>query len=125
MPPQAARVPVEAIRREAKLAEEATSLRAVARDIGVSAAGLRQFLNGRSPYPTTLVKLNAWYLRRLASAPEFTAAAAQAGLRVLLEAIPADEREAAAAELLEYLEGLYRGRRLRPPAWLAELRGEG
>ncbi|HEX8831800.1 MAG TPA: hypothetical protein VF705_11570, partial [Longimicrobium sp.] len=62
MPPPDTGVRVEAIREAARLATEASSLRAVARAVGMSPMGLRHFLDGRRPYTVTLRKLTMWYV---------------------------------------------------------------
>jgi len=40
-----------------------TSLRQVAREIGMSPSGLDKFVAGSKPYPKTLRKLKGWYRR--------------------------------------------------------------
>jgi hypothetical protein len=123
VPPPDSRVPVDAIRREARLAVEAGSLRAVARAVGMSAMGLRAFLDGRAPYSATLRKLTAWYVKHASTRPCFSAEDAQAAVAVLLEAVPDAERGDAGAELLDWLLEMHRQRRLPPPPWLPGLRG--
>lgn len=118
------RVPVDAIRRAAALAVEATSLRAVARQVGMSPVGLRHFLNGRAPYSATLRKLTQWFVLHGAARPEFADAAARASVQILLEAVPEAARDAAARELLSHLDAMHRQRRIAPPRWLRALRGE-
>ena len=59
----AARIPVASLRAEIGLAIESTSLRSVAREVGMSPMGLRNFVAGTTPYPPTWRRLNDWYLR--------------------------------------------------------------
>ena len=122
MPSPNGRPPVEAIRHAAGVAVEATSLRSVAAQVGMSPTGLRHFLNGRTPYSATLRKLTAWFVRHEAERQGFSAPVAQASLSVLLEAIPEGAREAAAADLLGWLAAEHQRRKTEPPPWLKALR---
>jgi transcriptional regulator with XRE-family HTH domain len=54
-----------ALRNAAALEVEATSLRSVAREIGMSPTGLKKFLNGTMPYAPTLRRLRRWHEERL------------------------------------------------------------
>ena len=125
MPPSDGRAPVEAIRHAATLAVEATSLRSVAAQVRMSPTGLRQFLNGRTPYSATLRKLTAWYIRHQEEREGFDPGVARAAVLVLLEAIPEPERAAAAGELLAYAAELHRRRRVPAPPWMDRLLGRG
>jgi hypothetical protein len=116
--------PVAAIREEARLAVEATSLRSVARAIGMSPMGLKHFLEGRSPYSATTRKLNAWYVAHRAQRPGFDASAARAALVVLTDGIPEQRRPRAEAVILQDVWAMHGEAGTRPPAWLVELRGE-
>src|SRR5688572_8265908 len=51
------------VRAAAAARVEATSLRSVSREIGMSATGLSKFLDGNAPYLPTLNRLRNWYLR--------------------------------------------------------------
>lgn len=114
-------VRVEAIREAARLATEATSLRATARAIGMSPMGLRHFLDGRRPYTATLRRLTLWFIAHGAEggAPEELIRAA---MGVLLEGLPASGRERGRQALLEVVERMHRQAGTQPPAWLAALR---
>ena len=126
MQPPGRGAPLEAIREAAKVAVEQTSLRAVARGVGMSPMGLRHFLDGRRPYSATLRKLNAWYVDHASSRREHSADSARAALALLLDGVPEGRRAEAGAELLGTLERLHRESGLGPPGWLARLRdGEG
>jgi hypothetical protein len=113
--------PVEAIREAARLAVEAVSLRAVAREVGLSAMGLSHFIGGRSPYPATLRKLNAWYVGWAARRPGVTADTARASLAVLVNDLPEALRDQTAAKLLGTLSAAYRESGVPPPAWVGDL----
>ncbi|MBV9109493.1 MAG: hypothetical protein JO306_08820 [Gemmatimonadetes bacterium] len=123
MPPPDRRTPVEAIRQAARLATEATSLRAVARAIGMSPMGLKHFLEGRRPYSATLRKLNVWFVAHSAQELSFGEEPARAALTLLLDGIPEEGRDEAAGMLLDDLWRTHRHFGSRPPAWLVSLRG--
>jgi hypothetical protein len=124
MPLPDAAVRVEAIREAARLAVAETSLRAVARAVGLSPMGLSNFLDGRRPYTATLRKLTIWYVAEGArkGAHEDVIRAA---LYVLLEGLPAKGRERGVAAVLGVVERMHRESRTQAPAWLARLRGDG
>ncbi|HEY7769478.1 hypothetical protein [Longimicrobium sp.] len=52
---------INTIREAVVAAVERSSLRAVARDVDVSASGLRKFIEGAEPYTPTLKKLRRWH----------------------------------------------------------------
>ncbi|HEX9939435.1 MAG TPA: hypothetical protein VGB15_19995 [Longimicrobium sp.] len=116
-------VRLEAIREAARLATEATSLRAVARAVGMSPMGLRHFLDGRRPYTATLRRLTVWYvahgLQAGAGEPVIRAA-----MSLMLEGLPAHGREAGEQALLAVVEQMHRRAGTQPPAWLSSLRDE-
>ena len=123
MPSPDRRVPVEAIRQAAALATEATSLRAVARAVGMSPMGLKHFLDGRRPYSATLRKLNVWFVTHAQEQRGFSEAAARAALALLVDGIPDSGRDEAVAAIVEDLWRSHRQFGSRPPAWLTALRG--
>src|SRR6476661_8499936 len=72
------------IREVASARVQATSLRRVAREIGMSPTGLRKFLDGTEPYTPTLHRLRVWYVRYAATpADEVAKEEASAALAVL------------------------------------------
>ena len=115
---------VDAIREAARLAVEASSLRAVARAIGMSPMGLKHFLAGTKPYRATERKLTAWYVVYQAESGGFPVDAARRSLEVLTEGIPLDRREGAQSRLLDEVRDLHHELRTRPPGWLRLLLGE-
>ncbi|HEU0053373.1 MAG TPA: hypothetical protein VFQ39_09360 [Longimicrobium sp.] len=125
MPTLRFRAPVESIREALRLEVEATSLRAVAREVGMSPMGLRNFIGGSSTtsYSATVRKLSAWYVRHHASRHAFHPDAARAALSMLLEKIPEAHRDAVGDRLLAALAGMHRELEVRPPAWLEGLLG--
>ena len=125
MPAPDLRVPVEAIRREAELARDATSLRAVAREVDITPMSLRSFLlKERTLQPRTLRKLNTWYARRMATRPPEGENEARAALTILAGYFPERERRAAILEHLDALERRFRANGMQVPAWLGSLRRE-
>jgi transcriptional regulator with XRE-family HTH domain len=125
MPPSELRVPVEAIRREAGLARDASSLRAVARDAGMTAMGLRSFLlDERKPQPRTLRKLTSWYGRRMATRLPEGEDEARAALIILAGYYPERERPPAILEFLDSMERRFRANGMEVPDWLDRLRRE-
>lgn len=104
---------------------ERTSLRGVAREIGMSPTGLKKFLLGTSPYSPTLRRLRKWYLQH-ASLPtgEVSYHDASAALVVLTHDLPPEPRREAADKLLDAMGiGYDQSGRLRP-RWVSELRAE-
>ena len=123
-PPDSRRVPIEAIREAARRAVAETSLRAVARAIPMSPMGLQHFINGTSPYRSTLRKLTAWYVNRGASQGEFSEETVLAALAILLDGLPDEQQPLARAELLDRLTRLYEAAHTDVPRWLRRLRDE-
>ena len=125
MSPPDRRTPIEAIRQAARLATEATSLRAVARAVGMSPMGLKHFLEGRRPYSATLRKLNVWFVAHSVEQLGFGEDAARAALAVLLDGIPEEGRDEATRTVLDDLWRTHRHFSSRPPQWLVALRDGG
>lgn len=115
---------VDAIREAARLAVEATSLRAVARAIGMSPMGLKHFLAGTKPYRATERKLTAWYMVYQAESGGFPVDAARRSLEVLTEGIPIDRRGGSQDWLLSQVRDMYADLGSRPPGWLKLLLDE-
>lgn len=116
---------VEAIRAAAKLAIEATSLRRVARDVGMSPMGLKHFVAGTQPYSATYRKLIAWHtVHQASSAGEFSVEAARAAMKVLTDGLPEEARGAAVVAVVDAVLAQHDRAGTRPPAWLAALRAE-
>lgn len=122
MPTPERAVPVERIRDAAKRAAEAEGVRKTARDTGLSVTGFRAFLAGSEPYESTRKKLTGWYLRRVASGAEGpTGAVADAALSLLVEHLPAEERERAVREIRGMVEKRTKAARLPLPEWVEEM----
>lgn len=125
MPPPDLRASVDAIRDEAALACEHASLRSVAREIGLSAMGLRAFINrAHEPQKGTLHKLNLWYASRAAAREARGEASARTALALLAGLYPPADRPRVTAGLVDLMEREFRASRMPPPPWLATLAEE-
>jgi len=125
MPASELRVPLDAIRREAELARDASSLRAVAREVDITPMGLRAFLlNKGKPQARTVRKLNSWYVRRMATRPPEGEDEARAALTILAGFFPQAERHRVVTGFLDSMEREFRDSGVEPPAWLGKLRAE-
>ena len=125
MPAPELRVPLDAIRREAVLARDASSLRAAAREVGITPMGLRAFLMNRgTPQARTVRKLNSWYVRRMATRPPEGEDEARAALTILAGYYPQKQRFRVLSRVLDSMEAEFRESGLAPPAWLEKLRAE-
>lgn len=102
----------------------ATSLRRVAREIGMSPTGLRKFLDGAEPYAPTVHRLRVWYLRfaMTPSPAEIGPEDASAALAVLVHDLPETPGRQAADGMLESLGRSYEASGRGRPTWVAELR---
>lgn len=125
MPLPELRAPLEAIRREAELARDATSLRAVAREVGITPMGLRFFLldQGRQQ-ARTVRKLNEWYVRRMATRPPEGEDEARAALTILAGYYPQAQRFRVLSRFIDSMEDEFRASGMTPPPWIATLRAE-
>lgn len=106
------------IRAAANTAQEQTSLREAARQVGMSLTGLSNFLRGARPSPGTVRKLQSWYVREGTRYVELSASDAHAVIVLLTEGIPSEHRGRALTELLATLNDVYLESR---PDWLSRL----
>ena len=107
------------VRAAAMARVEATSLRSVSREIGMSATGLSKFLDGNAPYLPTLNRLRNWYLRH--AAPSGAALAeedAHAALALLVHDLSPEARHAAIDEILRCMRAGYQASGEKEPAWM-------
>ena len=104
---------------------ERTSLRGVAREIGMSPTGLKKFLLGTDPYSPTLRRLRKWYLQHAALATgEVSYHDAAAALVVLIHDLQPEPRRQASDCMLDCLERAYEASGRPRPRWAADLRAE-
>lgn len=98
-------VSVPRIREAAQARADASSRRAVAREIGLTPRGLDVFLAGAKPHPRTLEKLLRWYRDQVEGAEGPPISEAEA-LRVLMRFFPPEARPAAVQRVTEVLRQL-------------------
>lgn len=111
---------VPELRRAVAAAVGEGTLRGTAREVGLSAPALRNFINGAEPRrPATLRKLESWYVGRLASeAAPADVDAVRNALVILLRDLPEEIQPQAAQDTLTFLRGQY-AEHGTLPAWLA------
>lgn len=116
---------VQYLREMAAARVENTSLRGVAREIGMSPTGLKKFLLGTAPYSPTLRRLRKWYLQHAAvPTGEVTYQDASAALLVLTHDLSPDPKRQATDCILDCLTAAYEASGRSRPRWIAELRAE-
>ena len=116
---------VQHLRSLAAARVEHTSLRGVAREIGMSPTGLKKFLLGPAPYAPTLRRLRKWYVSHAAvPASEVEYQDAEAALAVLTHDLPGGPRRDTANCVLDCLGRGYDAMGRARPRWVAELRKE-
>lgn len=122
MPASAETVPLEAVRRLAETRAAATSVNAVAMQVGMTARGLQLFLNGSTPYAANRQKLLRWYVREVSRGDaDVDADTARAALQVLMHALPPARRGAVQEQAVTWWTRIYGDEGVAPPRWLEEL----
>jgi len=115
-------VPVTTLRAAVAEAVARTSSHAVAREVGMSAPSLRDFINGSDPRPSTVRKLTEWYVRTAADRGDvLSEGTARAALALLVEPVPPERRGDALRELAEAMERGYRAAGAPVPKWLRKI----
>lgn len=116
---------VQHLREMAAARVDSTSLRGVAREIGMSPTGLKKFLLGTAPYSPTIRRLRKWYVQHAAlPTGEVSYHDASAALSVLTHDLPPEPRRDAADCVLDCLGKSYDSTGRSRPRWVAELRVE-
>jgi hypothetical protein len=111
------------LRETAAARVENTSLRSVAREIGMSPTGLKKFLQGTAPYSPTLRRLRNWYVHYAAvQSGEVLTQDATAAIAVLVHDLSPDPRRAAASCVLDCVSRGYDQSGKARPVWINELR---
>lgn len=111
------------VREAAAARVENTSLRNVAREVGMSPMGLRNFLHGTEPYSPTLRRLRNWYVRYAAvQTGNVHVEDATAALAVLVHDLSPVPRREAAVTVLDAVGRGYEQSGVVKPAWVEELR---
>lgn len=115
--------PLDRMREALAARVEATSLRHVAREVGMSPTGLQKVLGGADSYSRTRRKLERWYVREAARyGGGLDAAAVSAALRVAVQDLTPARRRETLDRLMAELEAGYTGDGRPAPPWLAEVR---
>ncbi|HEX8393590.1 MAG TPA: hypothetical protein VF665_14695 [Longimicrobium sp.] len=113
---------VDRLRDAVALRVQATSLRSVARQVGMSPSGLDKFLSGGTPYAKSRRKLFDWLQRERSNLPSGLAADGMAAaLGSLVRDLAPERREPALYALIDTLRGLYSTHAESCPPWLSEL----
>ena len=113
---------IKHLRETAAARVENTSLRSVAREIGMSPTGLKKFLLGTAPYSPTLRRLRNWYVQYASlQAGEVLTQDAAAALAVLVHDLSPDPRRETAGCLIECVARGYDQSGKPRPAWVSEL----
>jgi hypothetical protein len=112
---------VALLREVVQQAVEATTLRRVAREVGVSAPGLALFLDGAVPREESLDKYRAWYLKAsTARGGCVSRETARLALGVLSQSLPTEARGQAQRGVLRLLLRAHQRHRIAPPGWLRD-----
>ena len=100
-------------------------MRAVARDVGLTARALDMFLSGSQPRVSTQLKLRAWYVRGAGAVSYHDASTARAALDVLTAGLAEPMRGKLRRALLDRIEEAHRKAGTTVPRWVDELKGSG
>jgi hypothetical protein len=113
---------LERLRETVSLRVQATSLRAVARQVGMSPSGLEKFLSGGTPYSRSRQKLQDWWERE-GSRPrnEVSREGIEVAVGALVRDLPPEFRAEAVQRLLSALRQVYHEQGATFPAWLDTL----
>ena len=115
-------VPLDRVRRSVALQVQASSLRHVARRVGMSPTGLEKFLRGAEPYSIIRRKLVDWWKREGENPrPAVSTDLAADALRALVRDLPPAEQRQAMAEIIQVLRHAHEVDETPVPAWLGEL----
>lgn len=130
MPPGEPSMPLDRLRDAVREARARTSDYIVADQIGMSRPWVKNFLGGTKPHPSTLRKLNLWYVRYQSEAgPEdIDVVTGEALVRIMLTRMPEADRERARADFYGWMVRTHRSVGVGEPPWVREMRereGEG
>lgn len=110
---------IETIRATLRRRVSTTSLRGIAREVGMSPTGLSNFLGGTEPHHGTVGKLEEWYLEHAGVDDDQTATRAATALRMLTSHLPAERARVAETMILDVIAQISEGIDL---PWLEEFR---
>jgi AcrR family transcriptional regulator len=106
-------------RELARLRVAETSLRNVAREIGMSPGGLKGCLDGSDPLRKTLEKLRAW-VARVRGLGEASPEVAENTILALLRGLP--DPHGGASEVINFMADLHRRQNVDVPEWTTAAR---
>ena len=98
-----------------------STLRSVAKDVGMSPTGLQKFLDGTNPYGKTRERLRVWYFRE-AGFSSFAVEDAAYILRRLVGTLPTPDY--GVAGVLDAVDTAYQQQGMRAPEWVRLVRHE-
>ena len=98
-----------------------STLRTVAKEVGMSPTGLQKFLDGTNPYGKTRDRLRVWYFRE-AGFSSFGVEDAACILRRLVGTLPTPDY--GVAGVLDAVESAYRRAGMYAPEWVRLVRHE-
>jgi hypothetical protein len=98
-----------------------STLRSVAREVGMSPSGLQNFLDGSNPYGKTRERLRLWYFRE-AGFSSFPVEDAAYILRRLVGTLPTPDY--GVAGVLDAVDSAYQRASMRAPDWVRRVRLE-
>ena len=114
---------IKYLREMAAARVENTSLRSVAREIGMSPTGLKKFLQGTAPYSPTIRRLRTWYVQYAAlQSGAVEVEDATNALSVLVHDLSPEPKREAAVCVLDCVSRGYEASGRTRPSWLADLR---
>lgn len=113
---------LERLRETVATRVQATSLRSVARQVGMSPTGLEKFLSGGTPYTRSRQKLQDW-AEREGTRPrsDLTVEGLEVAIGALVRDLPAEHRVEAIRRVVRSLRRVYDLQRAAPPEWLDRL----
>jgi len=113
---------LERLRETVAVRVQATSLRTVARQVGMSPAGLEKFLAGETPYSRSRQRLQEWWVREAAKPrSDLTVEGVEVAIGALVRDLPPEHRVEAIRRVVGTLRRLYAAEGAAEPPWLAEL----
>ncbi len=120
MPSRETGVPIPVLREALRQRVKESSLRAAAKEVGMSYKGVDNFLAGATdPYPSTVRKLTEWYLRRAAASEEEPAAeTVAAALELIVRHFPPAHREEVIEELVATVRSVGVRTNVPAPRWM-------
>lgn len=113
---------LERLRESVAMRVQATSLRSVARQVGMSPSGLEKFLSGGTPYTRSRQKLQEWWTREgHQPRSDMSAEGMEVVMAALVRDLPPESRGPTMQRLVRSLRGLYETQSAVCPPWLEEL----